>query len=122
MVYIELYTVWTNGRIGVREKCLLNQDGDYIGIETGNRYDQKDHYHSSQIKGKIISVDDENLTGMYHLFEGWNSNDENKKSTKRKYIGCYVTLEEAHYADGLRIFRCLEVDEYFSENEVAIAR
>ena len=61
---------------------------------------------------------------MYHLSsECWNddNHEDNRASWKKKYIGCIVTVEEAHLANNLRIYRCLELEgEYFSSNEIEI--
>jgi hypothetical protein len=123
VIIIQLYTVWRNDRISIdeNEKCLLRDDGNYIGLETGKVYDKNEHYHSKQFKGKIISIDNDNLTGMYHLYKELNDNEEeNNYSFKQKYLGCYVTLERAHFADGLQIYRCNELEEYFSEKEIEL--
>jgi hypothetical protein len=117
VINIEIYTVWDKTRMGVQEKCLRNDLGSYIGLETGNYYSKEMHHHSEQLKGKIVDVDEENLTGMLHLSY---DDDVNRKYEKGKYLGCYVTLEEAHLAHGLKVYRCLELNEYFSENEVEL--
>lgn len=117
------YTVWTNTHTGVGEKCLKNKDGDYIGIETGKRYSEKDHYHSLRYNAIIKAIDTENKTGMYHLYKGdFNTYDdeENGKSFKEKYVGCLVTVEGAHYMGKLRVYRCVELQEYFSEDEIEL--
>ena len=115
-----IFTVYTKKGEGINEKCLMTSSGDYIGLETGTFYSRKKHYHSLQIKGKIVTVDESNKTGMYHLDGEFDNNEINRFDFKRKYIGCIVTLEKAHFADGLQIYRCVELDEYFSESEVVI--
>ncbi|MED1665646.1 hypothetical protein [Brevibacillus laterosporus] len=118
---MELYSVWRKkGSSGVGEKCLMREDGKYIGVTAGNVYDQESHYHSERLIGKIISVDRENKTGMHHLCREWG-NEENKISFKEKFIGCLVTVEAAHFANSVRIYRCLELGEYFSEFEIEIS-
>lgn len=118
---MQLYTVWEKGYIGVNEKCLKNTDGNYIGVKTGNKYNSKTHCHSKQYKALIVAVDDENKTGMYHLYkELSNMNEENNKSWKSQYIGCYVTVEKAHWCGDVQIYRCLELEEYFSDSEIKL--
>mgnify|MGYP006924683345 CR=1 FL=1 len=98
----------------------MNEQGDYVGIKTGRIYGKRYHYHSEQLKSKIVAVDDANKTGMYHLYGEDNEREDNKISWKRKYVGCIVTVERAHYADGLEVFRCNELGEYFTENEIEL--
>lgn len=118
---MQTYTVWKNNGMGIDENCLINYDGDYIGIDTGKIYKQSEYYHSEQFKAQIISVDDKNETGMYHLYTGWSDdNIENHKSWKSKYIGCYVTVETAHWCDDIQVYRCLELSDYWSSNEIKI--
>lgn len=117
-----LYTVWKKNRFGIDEKYLMNDNGDFIGNKTGDIYSKEDHYASEQQKAKIIAVDNENKTGMYHLYAELSKiNEENNKSIKSKYIGCTVTLETAHWSGDVRVYRCLELNgEYFSDSEVQI--
>lgn len=120
---IRVYTVWDNHSTGVNEQCLKTANGDFVGIETGNLYSKDKYYSSPQFIAKIISVDDENNTGMYHLYsECWDdeNHEDNRAIWKKKYIGCVVTVEESHWAYNLKIYRCLELDEYFSSNEIEI--
>lgn len=119
-----IHTVWKNCGVGVKpnQKCLKRQNGDFINIDDGTIYPCSDHYASKQYKAIIQKPDTENMTGMYHLYEEFSgNNEENKKSWKEKYIGCYVTVEPAHKCGDLKIYRCLELNgEYFSENELQI--
>lgn len=118
---MQLYTVWKKDGTGINEKCLMNTDGDYIGIETSKKYSSTNHYHSKQYKAQIVAVDNKNKTGMYHLYKELNDNDEeNSKSWKSKYIGCCVTVEKAHWYGDIQVYRCLELNEYFSSNEIKI--
>lgn len=111
---------------GVNEKCLRTTSGDYIGIETGKFYSKKLHYHSRLYRGKIIGADDKNQTGMYHLYDDPDLSDykdgENRINWKRKYLGALVTVREAHSAGEHIIYYCLELDEYFSDNEIEILK
>jgi len=111
-----VFSVYTNKWIGVREDCLMTTSGDYIGLDTGTFYSKKDHYHSPMVKAKIKSADDENKTGMHHLSE----KEENNISYKRKYIGAIVTLKAAHWAGKHRIYYCMELKEFFSDDEIEI--
>lgn len=117
---MQLYIVWTKNGSGINEKCLLREDGNYVGVETGELYSIKDGYYASKLyNAKIKSVDDINKTGMYHLYEGYSNNtEENNKSFKQKFINCFITVREAHYADDVKVYQCLELDEYFSEDEI----
>jgi len=133
---MKLYTVWSiksyknkeeakRKHLGnsIEEKCLIREDGNYIGVKTGKIYPKETHYHSENLEGIIIAVDSENKTGMYHLNAGWTEDtDENRASYKKKYLGCHVTLQKAHLYNSLQIYRCIELDEYFSENEVKIIK
>lgn len=119
---MQLYIVWTKNSTGINEKCLLREDGDYIGVETGSLYSVKDGYYASKLyKAKIKSVDNINKTGMYHLYESRDDDiEENKKTFKQNYMNCFITVKEAHYVDELKIYFCLELNEYFSEDEIEI--
>ena len=120
---MQIYSVYKNNCFGINEQCLKNTDGDFIGIKTGDIYKGSEHYSRPQLLAKIISADNDNETGMYHLYSGvWGEegHEENKKSWKRKYIGCIVTVEKAHYADELPIYLCLELEDYFSGNEIEL--
>jgi hypothetical protein len=116
---IELFTIWERNRRGIDEKCLMTENGDYIGQETGSFYSKEDHYHSTQVKGKIVKVDQDNHTGMIHLDDD-SDFEEDYKCRKSEYIGCFATFEEAHYFGNIKVYRCLELGEYFSENELEI--
>ena len=117
---MEIYHVWQNNCISVGEECLKNERGDYVGMKTGNIYDSSKHYHSEQFKAQIIAVDEINQTGMYHLSKEHNEKEENNKSWKLKYIGYLITVEKAHLYGNLQIYRCLELGEYWSGNEIKI--
>lgn len=83
---MQLYTVWKKDGTGINEKCLMNTDGDYIGIETTKKYSSTNHYHSKQYKAQ------------------------------------YVTVEKAHWCGDIQVYRCLELNEYFSSNEIKILK
>jgi hypothetical protein len=117
---MQTYTVWKNNYTGINEKCLMNEDGNYIGIKTGDKYLKSEHYHSQQLKAQIISVDESNQTGMIHLYKEANEIGENKKSWKEQYIGCYITVEKAHWCGDIQVYRCLELGDYWSSNEIKI--
>lgn len=118
---MQTYTVWTKNYTSVDEKCLRNIDGDYIGIQTGTKYSVENHYHSEQLKAQIVAVDSVNQTGMIHLYgESKTDGDENRQFWKSKYIGCYVTVERAHYFGELTVYRCLELGDYWSSNEIKL--
>ena len=93
-----------------------------MGIQSGNTYDPHNHYHSKQYEAQIVSVDKSNLTGMLHLHKDEESIEENRYSWKEKFIGCYVTVEKTHFCDELQIYRCLELGDYWSSNEIEIIR
>ena len=103
----------------MREKFLMTETGDYVGLSSGKFCSKKDHYHKELLKGQIVSVDSVNNTGMYHLCEG-DEEEENRYSFKRKYIGCIVSVETAHSYGELTVYYCHELDEYFSSNEIKI--
>lgn len=111
---MKVHTVYINHYTGVGEQCIKNINDDYIGLETGNIYPKDTHYSRLQHPARIIAVDKENETGLYHLSGG------NRHEWKSKYIGGIVTVEKAHYFGDLQIYRCLELDEYFSGNEIEL--
>jgi len=118
-----LYTVWKDNTLGIKERCIMNQNGNYVGIKTGKTYSNLEYSASKQYAAQIVDVDSINNTGMYHLNEGWEFEgriEENKKSWKQKFIGCFVTIEKAHIYGELIVYRCLELNEYFSSNEIKI--
>jgi hypothetical protein len=113
------YTVW-KGNIGVGEKCLLNAAGDYVGVTSGTVYPAAAHRHSAQLDAQIVAVDETNCTGMYHLFREDENGDENRRSWKAQFIGCFVTVEEAHKLGDRKVYRCRELNEFFSETELKL--
>jgi hypothetical protein len=118
---MELYTVFAKKGFGVNNPCLMDDNGDYIELKSGLKHSKNDYYHRKQFKAKIVSVDNINQTGMYHLSKGWDDdNEENNFSKKSSYLNCFITVEEAHYNGGKRIFNCLELKEYFSEDEIEL--
>jgi len=137
---MNIYTVWSKRvKTGVNEKCLLKEDGNYTGVETGKNYSKEEYYHSKQFKARIISIDIENKTGMYHHYKefqddkninvikrlnyiGIDTREDNKYSWKLKYIGCYITVEKAHLFGSIQVYYCLELNDYFSGNEIEIIK
>jgi hypothetical protein len=119
---MKVYNVYgIKNKTGVKELCVLNENNNYIGIKSGKVYSRNEYYHKKQLNAKIIQADEDNNTGMCHLFKEFESyEEENRKSWKKAFIGCYVTVEEAHYYGGMRVYRCLELEEYFSENELEL--
>jgi len=116
-----VFSVYKNNWTGVPEDCLMTTSGDYIGIETGTFYSKNEHYHSPMVKAKIKSPDDKNKTGMYHLCTELSAlKEENNVSYKRKYVGSIVTLKAAHWAGKHRIYYCMELKEFFSDDEIEI--
>lgn len=96
-------------------------DGDFIGIETGALYSKDDYYASPLFKGQIKAVDLINKTGMLHLHKEWADNEEENQITrKNQFLGTIVTLREGHWAGEHRIYYCIELNEYFSDDEVKI--
>lgn len=109
--------------VGVSEKCLLREDGDYVGIDTGTVYPAATHRHSPQLQARIVAVDEVNRTGMYHLCQEWSDeSEENARSWKQRYVGCCVTVEEAHRMGELIIYRCVELGNYWSGDEIALVK
>lgn len=39
---------------------------------------------------------------------------------KRIKYECYVTVEKARWCGNIQVYRCLELNEHFSENEIKI--
>jgi hypothetical protein len=116
---MKTFTVWDKLSTGVNEKCLMTINGDYIGYKTGKLYKKEDgYYHSKQHIGIIRYVDEKNNTGMYHLNEVDES--DHKKQKLENWIGCYVTLESAHSWGDIKVYRCIELGDYVSSNEVEI--
>ena len=116
---MKLFNVWKKMG-GVNEKCLMDTNGDYVGINTGTLYLKNEgHYHSKQHIGVIKGIDKIDNTGMIHLDNGGEGLTDKQKKLE-KFIGCYVTLESAHYFGYVEVFRCLELNDYVSSNEVDI--
>ncbi len=117
---MQTYTVWTKKYMTSADNpCIRKSNGDYVCIETGEIFPVVDHYNSEQLIAKIVGVDSINQTGMLHLNEE-DDEEENRKSWKERYIGCIVTVERAHYAGDLTIYRCLELGDYWSSNEIEL--
>ena len=116
---MRILTVWKHVT-GIGEKCLLKEDGDYVGIDTGTLYKKEDGLrHSKQHIGIIRSVDRVDETGMIHLDQ--DSEDLLLKQQRlSQFIGCYVTLESAHLGNKVSVYRCRELNEYISSREVQI--
>jgi len=113
------FTVWDRSLTGIDEKCLITESGDYVGLDTGKLYKKEDgYYHSKQHIGIIRNVDEYNKTGMIHLSDDAESDWKNQKM--KRMTGCYVTLESAHSYGELKIYRCLELGDYVSSDEVEI--
>ncbi|TGE29834.1 hypothetical protein [Hymenobacter metallicola] len=103
----------------LNEKCLWSTEGHYVGLQTGTHYSAAEHRHCPQLRAIIRSVDSFNQTGMNHLYSEGEL-PENRQSWKKKFVGCLVTVEEAHLAYGKKVYRVLELEEYFSANELEI--
>lgn len=121
------YTVWkkhcniTEESPGIAEKCLINTDGDYVNVETGILYSKDTHYHSKQYKAIITKIDKNNCTGMYHLNSFFAPNRlENHYDWKSRFIGCNVTVQEAHLWGDIKVYYVVELKEYFSANELSL--
>lgn len=120
---MQTYTVWTKNGFGVSSTggCLRNINGDYVDIKTGTRFNSSDHYHGEQLKAKIVFADGINQTGMLHLYSDESiGTEENRRSWKSKYVGCFVTVERAHRNGELMVYRCLELGDYWSSNEIEL--
>lgn len=149
---MRMYTVWTSKSMpergydwsnqGVNEKCLIRENGDYIGLETGKVYEKENFHHSKQFRAKIVAVENDNNTGIYHLDKDFRkhfgyekidksisnrleqldieTSENNKYSWKIKYIGCYVTIEKAHFYGNVEVYRCKELGDYWTSNEIEI--
>lgn len=42
---MKLFTIWENGYVGINEKVLLKDNGDYVGITSGIIYKKEDYTH-----------------------------------------------------------------------------
>ena len=108
----------------LNEKCLWNASGCYVGVKTGTRYPVGTHRHCPQLQAVICGVDMANQTGMLHLHPGTEGDadpQENRRSWKEQFIGCLVTVEEAHFYGDKTVYRVLELGgEYFSSDELKI--
>ena len=116
-----IYAAWQKNGTGIKEDVLDTDLDYYIGVKTGTKYPKNEYHISKYYKAKIINVDKENKTGMYHLYKEWNDNDEeNNISYKSKYIGAIVTVSKAHYCGEHTVYYCTELQEYFSDDEIKI--
>lgn len=110
-----LEIVYKCNKEGINEKCVKNDNGDFIGIDSGKTYPKVGHYSCTKILGKVIKIDQKNLTGMFHL--GLDSLEYEKK---KKFIGCIMTFREAHMFGNIKVYQSYETGEYFSQNELEI--
>jgi hypothetical protein len=101
----------------VSEPALWSFNGYYVGVKTGTHYSPNDYRHRPQYVALLTGVDAENLTGMFHLDEPPTLVDSCAWH-KSLFLGCRVTVEEAHRVGELKVYYCLELAEYFSEHEV----
>lgn len=117
----KLVTVWNKRSFGVNEKCTITDNG-YLGEKTNTIYSFDTHYHSEQFHAKVRSVDERNLTGMYHLYEGWeDGSEENEKTLKTGLVGTDIIVEQAHYAGERTVYRSVfPVCEYWTDLEIEI--
>ena len=118
----DLYTVWKgkNKRhgTGIDEKCVLRNDGNYVGIKTGTVYDKEEYYHSSMLYAEVVSVDERQLNGMIHLDP--NSEDNKYIALKHKFIGCTMPFRKAHLYGNLQCYTCITTGEVYNQNELRI--
>ncbi len=116
MVKSEVYIVWKD-HTGVEDRrCVMNADGDYIGIDTGNLYSKETHRHSEMLWATIQRVEEDNETGMYHLWE------EESVDKKKAFIGCTLQFREAHFWGKIRVYQCIQTGEYYNQNELKIEK
>lgn len=117
-----LYTVWKGKNkkhgTGLNEQCVLRNDGNYIGIETGTIYDKEEHYHSDMLYAEVVSVEDRQLNGMIHLDPGVEDNEYITK--KRNFIGCIMPFRKAHFYGNIRCYSCITTGEVYNQNELRI--
>lgn len=113
---MRIYTVWFK-HTGIREKCLMKSDGNYVGIQTGQLYKKEDGYnHSKQVTAILTNIDPFIETG-----DPDDEEDQLKQiNIKQNCLGCYVTLEHAHRAGSKHIYRCRELNIYLSDDEVKV--
>lgn len=109
-----LEIVWNNS-IGVGERCIKNDSGDFVGVETYQIYSKDNHYASEKLRAIIRRVDDKQQNGMLHL-------DPQEDIYKRKYnfVGCEMTFREAHLYRGLKVYQSYETGEYYNQNELEV--
>lgn len=107
--------------VGINEKAYISEN-EYIGKETQNKYPFDQYYHSEQFLAKVKSIDDRNLTGMYHLCEEWSDNsEENAQTLKNSLFGKELIVERAHCAGERPVYRSVyPVHEYWSDLELEI--
>jgi len=118
----KLVTVWKKNSFGVSEKCFIGEN-EYVGEKTNQRYSFTDgYYHSPQYLATVKSVDDRNLTGMFHLCGEWSDDsEENAKSKKGGLVDSELIVEPAHWAGERRIYRSVyPVFEYWSDLEIEV--
>lgn len=121
-------TVWKNSGLGRVGKGTITENGYLCTIKDSLGSDQQTilpfetHYHSPQYLAKVKSVDNRNLTGMYHLCEEWSDDsEENAKTLKESLVGSELIVEPAHWADERRIYRSVyPVFEYWSDLEIEV--
>jgi hypothetical protein len=120
-------TVWKKNGFGVG-KGIIVENGysckitSSLGFLENVILPSADYYHSEQFIAKVKSVDDRNLTGMFHLYEEWSDNaDENAQSLKLGLVGTELIVEAAHWSGDRRIYRSVYPEhEYWSDLEIEI--
>lgn len=107
--------VWKSNGSGINERCVVNDNGDFVGVKTGTVYSKETHYCSDKIKAKVVRVDDKQLNGMIHLEPG-----SEQHIRKQNFIGCTLTFRKAHFFGDIQVYHCFETEEYFNQNELEV--
>lgn len=112
--------VWSRkGISSVNESCVINKNGDYVGLKTGNVYDKMMYYHSEVFMALVVCVDKKQLNGMIHL-DPEDKDGIKAINRKHSFIGCVLPFRKAHLYGEHQVYQCILTHEYFNDLEIKL--
>lgn len=112
--------VWSRkGLTGIKEQCVINENGDYVGINSGMVYDKMMYYHSHVFLAKVISVDKKQKNGMIHL-DPKDQEGIKRINRKHSFIGCILPFRNAHLYGKHKVYQCTLTHEYYNDLEIEL--
>lgn len=104
-----IVSVW-KGYVGVGEKCLLQLDGNYYGIDSRRVYPRGEYRHSPVYLARVTQAVEQNETGMYYRDE----------RNHPELVGQTVEVDEAHLYGGAKVWRTLREGAYLAAVEIEL--